>query len=293
MENNELYHHGVKGMRWGVRRTPTQLGHKPAKKKSIQSILDNYRKSRKKRLAEVAKKEKQKKAETAEEKQANIEKKKQEILKSRSAKELYKNAHLFDDKELQTAYNRLNLENNIKNLAPKEVNKGEQFMENTAKRLGLASDMLTNGGKLYNNVASILNTFAGTELPKIGSKKDSKAEKKAAKEEKKAAKEEKKAAKEEKKAAKEETKTTNDKNSDSDDGPVSGTIIGEGTSKGSWRPKEGPIFDADFTETNTRSGKTFSLKSADDPITSFVEDNPHLISAAETFVAGLLPEPKR
>lgn len=24
----ELYHHGIKGMRWGVRRTPQQLGHK-------------------------------------------------------------------------------------------------------------------------------------------------------------------------------------------------------------------------------------------------------------------------
>lgn len=28
-EYNELYHHGVKGQKWGIRRTPVQLGHSP------------------------------------------------------------------------------------------------------------------------------------------------------------------------------------------------------------------------------------------------------------------------
>ena len=28
---NELYHYGIKGMRWGVRRTDVQLGHIPKK----------------------------------------------------------------------------------------------------------------------------------------------------------------------------------------------------------------------------------------------------------------------
>lgn len=32
MENEYLAHHGVKGMKWGVRRTPEQLGYRQAKK---------------------------------------------------------------------------------------------------------------------------------------------------------------------------------------------------------------------------------------------------------------------
>ena len=27
--DNELYHHGIKGMKWGIRRTDAQLGHEP------------------------------------------------------------------------------------------------------------------------------------------------------------------------------------------------------------------------------------------------------------------------
>ena len=46
----ELCHHGIKGMRWGVRRTPEQLGHEPPTKASkrakaiaIVRIIDSSR----------------------------------------------------------------------------------------------------------------------------------------------------------------------------------------------------------------------------------------------------------
>lgn len=36
-----LYHHGIKGMKWGVRRTPEQLGHAPPAKKTLAKSEDS------------------------------------------------------------------------------------------------------------------------------------------------------------------------------------------------------------------------------------------------------------
>lgn len=134
MDNNELYHFGIKGMKWGIRRTPIQLGHATKNK--------NQQKNDKQALI----------------KKARIDKKKREVLKSRSAKELYKYANLFDTRELQEAYNRLQLERNIQNLVPKEVKKGQNFTQKIIKSGRTVSDLLDTGTKLYNNVAKIYNS---------------------------------------------------------------------------------------------------------------------------------------
>lgn len=40
MQNEEILHFGIKGMHWGIRRTPEQLGHKPAKSKNVKDMSD-------------------------------------------------------------------------------------------------------------------------------------------------------------------------------------------------------------------------------------------------------------
>lgn len=45
MNQNELLHYGVLGMKWGVRRTPAQLARARGKKSSDEDASDDYKKA--------------------------------------------------------------------------------------------------------------------------------------------------------------------------------------------------------------------------------------------------------
>lgn len=130
--DSELRHYGRKGMKW------------------YQNIFTKGKNKGKK------------KGESEDKTEETVEQKKQRILNSRSAKELYDNADLFTTQELQNAYNRLQLERSISSLVPKEVSKGEQFV-NQANHVGKkVNEVADTGMKLYNNVAKLHNTFSET-----------------------------------------------------------------------------------------------------------------------------------
>lgn len=158
---NELEHYGVKGMRWGVRRTPEQLGHKTSKKKSL---VSRVKKAVSKKTAKAKKTKEQKKEESDEEIR-------QKLLKSTDPKYIKKHMSLLDDKELKARLERINTENKIKTLAAEaDKSKLDQFM----KKFNKTTTYMNDVAKFYNSDAGKLIRGAVSSAAKNAEKsKDS------------------------------------------------------------------------------------------------------------------------
>ena len=136
MTSTAVYHHGIKGMKWGVRRTPEQLGHRP--KPRLPS-----------RLSKSKPDDTQK--------------------QSTTAKKSYKE---MTDDELKAAIARLDLEKKYKELSrPSEqvkVNRGKKIAMDILEKAGanIGNQLATYA------MGTIVNKVAGKEIvnPKKGQK---------------------------------------------------------------------------------------------------------------------------
>lgn len=97
MDNNELTHWGIKGMRWGIRRFQNKDGSLTAAGKKRRGIDDSD-----------------------DEDTESTEAKRERLLKSTNASELYKNRNLLTTAELNERLNRIDTERRLSEAAAKE-----------------------------------------------------------------------------------------------------------------------------------------------------------------------------
>ena len=192
--NNELYHHGIKNMKWGIRRFQNKDGSltpagkkrydkevaklKAEKKKlrneiSVQKKADKLKQLEKERDAlkvQSKKLKKNSKTTTQEDKQAEtIEQKRERLLKSTDAKELYENRALLTKSELDERINRIDTEAKLKSKIV--VEKRKTGMEKFNERMSKATDTIGNAVALYQKVDNAYSTFSKSSIGKSLAKK--------------------------------------------------------------------------------------------------------------------------
>lgn len=143
-----LEHHGVKGMHWGVRRTPEQLGHKK-KGLTLSGFVSSVKKPAVKAKKVRAKKKAAKvKAQSKKQEESNEEIRKK-LLDSTDPAFIYKHRQLLDNKELQDRIDRINKEQRIKELIPDPNAKKKKAMKSGEEFLKSAASMADSVGKIY------------------------------------------------------------------------------------------------------------------------------------------------
>lgn len=172
---SDICHHGVIGQKWGRRRyqnldgTLTPLGKKRLEAKQRRAV----KKEQKAELKALKKEYKQVKKEQDE--QRKFEEKKEKLLSKGSREDVYKNADMFTDKELQDFANRQRLLDQLKpaddaSRMISDINaptKTDVRLAKAAKFAQRAGNIMTTTTSLLDSVnkgAKIVNNIAGKEV---------------------------------------------------------------------------------------------------------------------------------
>ena len=178
MYETYLAHHGILGQKWGIRRfqnkdgSLTNAGAKRygGKGKDPRHKPTTARKLAKQRAANL---EKARQAKTA---KKEFEEEKKKALETGSAADVLKYRGKLSNQELQNAFNRINLEQQLSSMAQKDVKSGWDKMDSLMNKVGKVTDYSNKAISMYNVIAKVNNSFSDNKMRLIdgggGEKKD-------------------------------------------------------------------------------------------------------------------------
>ena len=187
----ELMHSGSPGMRWYIRRfqnydgsltpegrkrygvgdprKPKKEEEKPKKKSFKERVAE---KKKAKQRAEALNRARQAKAAKAEEakRQAELAAKKQQVLSSGKASEVMQYQGQLSNDELNRALSRIRMERELNSFSAQEQKSNWDKMDNFMGKVDKLAKYAQTGGRFYQQVATIANTFLedDNKLPMLG-----------------------------------------------------------------------------------------------------------------------------